>query len=132
MCVPHVLTHVLQSSSAPSTRFAPPCPHASVCPKCPPPRLVTRRLWSLSQVLVLVLHRSWSIGSNPHDLRLRRRPPSLCSTPAHHKPIDMVAQHITYASVNPQLNPRHYSLAIIHHQPEPQGTNQPCVRRKRP
>jgi hypothetical protein len=37
---------------------------------------------------------SRSIGTSLHDLHLRHRPPYLCSTLAHHKPTDMVAQHI--------------------------------------
>jgi hypothetical protein len=37
---------------------------------------------------------SRSIGTSLHDLHLHHRPPYLCSTPAHHKPTDMVAQHI--------------------------------------
>jgi hypothetical protein len=65
-----------------------------VCPRCQPPWLVTRRLWSLDQVPALVLHRSRSIDTNPHDLHLRRRSPYLCSTLARHKPTDIVAQHI--------------------------------------
>jgi hypothetical protein len=28
------------------------------------------------------------LGTNPHDLHLHRRPPSLCFTTAHHKPRD--------------------------------------------
>jgi hypothetical protein len=63
----------------------------SACPWCQPPRLVTRLLWSLGQVPALILHRSQPIGTNPHDLHICRRPPSLCSIPAHHKPRDVVA-----------------------------------------
>jgi hypothetical protein len=67
---------------------------------CQSPRLVTQWLWSLSQVPAIVLYCSRSIGTNPHDFHLRCRPTSQCSTPAHHKLSDMVAQHITHASVN--------------------------------
>jgi hypothetical protein len=37
----------------------------------------------LNQVTSLVFHHSRYISTNPHDLYLRRRPPSLCSTPTH-------------------------------------------------
>jgi hypothetical protein len=77
------------SSIAPVIRTAPPCPHASACPRCQP-WLVTRLLWSVSQDPSLVLH-SQFISTGPHDIHLNRWPSSLCSTPAHHKPTDMVA-----------------------------------------
>jgi hypothetical protein len=76
-----------QSSIAPTTCSAPLRPRASAFRRCQPPWLVTRRLWSLGQVPTLVLHHSRSIPTNPHDLHLFRRP-------AHHKPTDMVTQHI--------------------------------------
>jgi hypothetical protein len=44
-----------QSSIAPTTRSAPPRHRVSAYPMCQPPRLVTWRLWSLGQVLTLVL-----------------------------------------------------------------------------
>jgi hypothetical protein len=69
-------------------------PHVGMCPRCQPSRLVTWILWSLGQVLALVLRHSRSIDTNQHDLHLFRRPSSLCSTPTHHKPRDIVAQHI--------------------------------------
>jgi hypothetical protein len=69
-----------QSSTVPATRSTPPC-HASSCPKCQPPRLVTRLLRSVSQDSMLVLHHSRSISTSPHDLHLNRRPSSVCSTP---------------------------------------------------
>ena len=80
-----------QSSTTLATRSTPPRPCASACPKCQPPQLVTWLLWTVSQYPALALHRSWSISTSSHDLHLIRRPPSLCSTPAHHKPTDMVA-----------------------------------------
>jgi hypothetical protein len=90
-CLGHV-SH--QSSTTPTTRSALPRPRSSVCPRCQPLRLVTWLLRSVDQLPALVLRRSRSIGTNPHDLHLCLRPPSLCSTPTHHKPTDMVAQHI--------------------------------------
>jgi hypothetical protein len=65
---------------------------------------------------------------NLHDLHLRRQPPVLVLHTSTPQAIDMGAQQITHDLVSPQLNPRHYPLTITHHQPEPQGTNQPCVR----
>jgi hypothetical protein len=96
---PHVFLSCLghvphQSSTTPATRSALPHPRASACPKYQPPQLVILRLWSLGQVSVPVLHHSRSISMNPHDLR--RQPPSLCSTPTHHK-----ANDITHVSVSP-------------------------------
>jgi hypothetical protein len=110
------------------TRSAPPRPRASVCPKCQPPWLVTQLLQFLGEVPALVLHRFRSIGTNPRDLHPRRGPSSMCYTPAYHKPTDMVAQHITHASISPRLNLRCYPLTITHNQHKPQGTTQPCVR----
>jgi hypothetical protein len=43
--------------SAPATPPAPSHPRSSACPRCQPPRLVTQRLESLSQVPTLVLQR---------------------------------------------------------------------------
>jgi hypothetical protein len=60
-----------QFSTASATWPALPCPRASACPRCQSPWLVTGRLRSLTQVPALVLHPSWSIGTNPHDLHLR-------------------------------------------------------------
>jgi hypothetical protein len=119
-----------QSSTTPTTRSTPPCPRASACPRCQPPRLVTRLLRSVSQVPALALHRSRSISTSPHDLHLSHRPPSLCSTPAHHKPTDMVAHTQSHTLVSPLTTPECYPLTITHHQPEPQGTSQPCVHRR--
>ena len=45
--------------------------------------------WSLGPSPASVLHRSESLGMDPHDLHLRRRPPPPSSTPAHHKPRDI-------------------------------------------
>jgi hypothetical protein len=92
---PHLRTpcpgHVSrQSSTAPATRFSLPRPRVSACPRCQPPRLVTRLLWSINQDSTLVLHRSRSISASLHDLHLSRRLPSMCFTTAHHKPTDMV------------------------------------------
>jgi hypothetical protein len=72
---PHVhpprLRHVsYQSSTAPTTRPTPPCPRVCACPRCQPLQLVTWRLWSLSQVSMLVHHCSQSIGTNSHVLHL--------------------------------------------------------------
>jgi hypothetical protein len=47
--------------------------------------------WSVSQDTTLALHRSRSISTSPHN-HLSHWSSSLCSTPAHHKPTDMVAQ----------------------------------------
>jgi hypothetical protein len=59
-----------QSSIAPTTRLTPPHPRTSVCHRC------QHHDWSPndfgpSQVPVIVLHRSRSIDTNPHDLHLR-------------------------------------------------------------
>jgi hypothetical protein len=126
--IPPCTEHMsFQSSTMLATWPAPPCPFTSAHPRCQPPRLVTQWLLSLGQVSALVLHRFLSLGLNLHDLHLRRRPTSLCSTLPHHKLINMVAQHITHISVSPRLNPRHYPLKITHYQLEPHGTSQPCV-----
>jgi hypothetical protein len=55
--VPHVLDMCPPVLDHAATRPALPCRHASTCLRCEPPRLVTRRLRSLSQVPVFVLHR---------------------------------------------------------------------------
>jgi hypothetical protein len=81
-----------QSSTTLATRSTPPRPRTSVCLRCQPPRLVTWLLWTVSQDPALALHRFWSISMSPHDLYLSHRPPLLCSTPAHHKSTNMVAQ----------------------------------------
>jgi hypothetical protein len=56
------------------------------------PWLVAPLLQSLDQGPTLVLRCSRPISTNPHDLQLCHRLLSLYYTPAHHKPIDMVAQ----------------------------------------
>jgi hypothetical protein len=99
------------------------------CPRCQPPQLVTWLLRSVSQDLVLALHHSRSINTSPHGLHLSRRPLSLCSTPARHKPTDMVAQSIISHSGQSIDDPEFYPLTITHHQPEPLGTSQPYVRK---
>jgi hypothetical protein len=92
-CTSSMTRHVSrQSSTMPATRSTPARPRASACPRCHPPRLATRLLWSVSQDPTLALHRSRSISTSPHDLHLSHRPPSLCSTRAQHKPTDMVVQ----------------------------------------
>jgi hypothetical protein len=118
-----------QSSTKSVTRYALPRPRTSSCPRCQPPWLVTRLFRSLGQVLALVLHHSQSIGTNPHDLHLHRWPPYMCSTPAHHKPRDMVRQHITHTLVSPPTTPKYYPFTTTHHQHEPQGTNQLGVQK---
>jgi hypothetical protein len=79
-----------QSSTTPATWFTLPHPHVTACPRWQPPRVINRLLRSIRQNLALVVHCSRSISTSPHDLHLSRRPSSLCSTPAHHKPSDMV------------------------------------------
>jgi hypothetical protein len=74
-----------QPLAAPTTWPAPPHPRASVCPRCQPPRLVTRLLWSVSQDPTLVLHHSQSMSMIPHDLHLGRRP-RLMWPYQHHQP----------------------------------------------
>jgi hypothetical protein len=81
-----------QSSTTPATRSTLPRPRTSACPRCQPPRLVTWLLWCVSQDPTLTLHHSRFISVSSHDLHLSRRPPFMCSTPAHHKSTDMVAQ----------------------------------------
>jgi hypothetical protein len=120
-----------QSSIAPTTWTAPPHTCATACPRCQPPRLVTRLLRSIGQDLTFALHRSRSINKSPHDLQLSRRPPSPCSTPPHHKPIDMVAQAYSHILVSPLTTLECNPLTITNHQPKPQGTNQPCIRTTR-
>ena len=46
--------------------------------------------WSLGPSPASVLHRSRSIATDPHDLHLRHQPPPPSSTPAHHKPRDIL------------------------------------------
>ena len=58
------------------------CPQVSVIAASHPASL------SLSPVPASVLHRSQSLGTDPHDLHLRRRPLPPSSTLAHHKPRD--------------------------------------------
>jgi hypothetical protein len=92
-CTSSTIRHVSrQFSTTLATLSTPPCPRASARPRCQLPRLVTWLLWSVSQDPALALHRSWSISTSLHDLQLSRRPTFLCSTPAHHKSTDMVAQ----------------------------------------
>jgi hypothetical protein len=92
-CTSSTIRHVShRSSNTPATQSTPPRPRASACPRCQPPRLVTWLLWSVIQDPALALHCYRSISTSPHDLHLCRRPPFLCSTPAHHKSTDMVAQ----------------------------------------
>jgi hypothetical protein len=114
-CVcPPCLGHVLcLSSTVPAIRSSLPRPRASVCPMCQPPRLVTRLLWSVSQDPVLVLHRSCYISTSRHDLHLSRRLPSLCSTPAHRKPTNMVAH--THNSQLSQSTTRSKTLLVDNH-----------------
>jgi hypothetical protein len=52
-----------QSLTMSATRSTPPRPRARACPRCQPPRLVTRLLWSVSQDPTLALHRSRSIST---------------------------------------------------------------------
>jgi hypothetical protein len=84
----HLSHHSLTASASQPT---PPRRCASVCPRCQPPWWVTRLLWCTNQDPSIILHRSRSINTSLHDLHLNRRPPSLCSTPTHHKMADMVA-----------------------------------------
>jgi hypothetical protein len=91
-CVfPMSWTRVLPVLDCASNMAALPCPRVSACPRCHPPQQVTWLIRSVSQDPTLVLHRSRSISTSPHDRHLSRRPPSLCSTPTYHKPTDMVA-----------------------------------------
>ena len=67
------------------------------------------------QASTSVLHCSQSIGTNPQDLHLHRRSPPPSSTPAHHKPKDML-HNPTHASVSFQTQAKTLrSLTITHH-----------------
>jgi hypothetical protein len=115
-----------QSSTVAATRPALPHPRVSACSRCEPPRLVTRRLRSFSQVLTLVLHCFRSIGTNPHDLHIRRRPPSLCSTSAQRNLTDMVAHTKSHILISPLTIPECYSLIIIYHQTKKKDKSTSC------
>jgi hypothetical protein len=58
-------------------------------------------------------HRSCYISTSPHDLHLSHRPPSLCSTPAHRKPTNMVAH--THNSQLSQSTTRSKTLLVDNH-----------------
>jgi hypothetical protein len=94
--------------------------HVSV-PKCYPPWLITRLIKFLNQDSSLILHLSWSIGTNPHDYHLRNRPQSPTSTPTHHKLRDMLYEHI-HALVSPYDSTQDTTFNDNQSsQPEPQG-----------
>jgi hypothetical protein len=69
------------STNALATRSAPPHYCAYQCPWCQPPWLITQLLQFLSQDSALVLRRTRSISTNPHDLHLHYWPPSPDYTP---------------------------------------------------
>jgi hypothetical protein len=62
-----------------------------------------------------------------HDLHFRRRPPSLNSTPTHHKPRDML-HNTPHATVSSTTQPEVLlSLTITYHKLIHKGTYQACV-----
>jgi hypothetical protein len=68
--------------------------------------LITKTIIEMAQGHIslsptLILHHSRSISTSPHDLHLSRRLSSVCSTPAHHKPTDMVAHAQSHTLVSP-------------------------------
>lgn len=69
----------------------------------------------------------WSIGTNPHDLRLRRRPPSPNSTLVHHRLRDMMHQqpHILVSPTD--SNQCATLLTITHLNSNHKGKYQYCV-----
>jgi hypothetical protein len=84
VCVPHILDMCPTSPRRRRQHGSLYHVLARVCPRCQPPWLVTQLLQSISHEPTLVLHCSRSISARPHDIHLNRRPPSMCSTPAHH------------------------------------------------
>jgi hypothetical protein len=85
-------------------------------------------LQSLGQESMLVLRRSRSINTNPHDLHLRYRPPSLEYTPTQHKLGDMLHNNKLILWLVHILTQTILLLTISHHKHESHGTSQPCVR----
>jgi hypothetical protein len=124
---PHPRHVSRQSSTMPATRSTLPHPRACVFPRCQPLRLVIRLLRYLDQVPALVLHHSGFISMNPHDLLLCCRP-SYCAAHQHTTSRHTWLHNTTSRTL---VSPRHTKalpmLTITHHQPETQGTNQPCV-----
>ena len=81
--------------------------------------------WSVSQSLV---PRSKPLV-HPDLLHIHRL--SLCSTPTHHKPRNMLHKHHTHAMVCIQTQPKlDHLLTITRHQSTNMGTYQPYVRSK--
>jgi len=92
------------------------------CPRCQPPRLVTRPPGPSVQA-----SRPSFTAPGPSARHVPtwpspcRRPPPPSSTPAHHKPRDML-HNPTHAMVSSQTQPKtRVTLTITHHKSEPQG-----------
>jgi hypothetical protein len=119
-----------QSSIALAKRPALPRPHASACPRCHLPRLITP--------MTLVPRSSPSARPSPllihqHDLAWPS-PSSLTTVPVLHTCTPQADRHgCTTHNLTPHSvhDTTRYPLTITHHQSEPQETIQPYVHRKR-
>ena len=117
-------SHVCRLDSV--NTVTPPCTLALVdVPRCQPPQLVTRPPGpSVQASRPSFTTPGPSARHVPTCPSPHRRPPHPSSTPAHHKPRDML-HNPTHAMVSSQTQPKtRITLTITHHKPEP------CVHSK--